>query len=612
MGATVFLRGATGIIALYTTGNGQYDFPGLPAGTYSLDVTPPSGYRAGAAGLATEVTIGCGATVTQNVTLVASATPTATPTRVTSTRITPIPNAKVTPRVQTIAASSYFKPFEVSAIFDIAGCGAIYSPGLYRLTQSLTSKWDCIQIASDDVIFDCQGFSLNGVDGNGYGVVVHHVGSLLSKRPPRNIEIRNCKSGKHKYGIFVDAADNLYIHDNDVSNNFRDVDERNFGVFLGLAEGGGIRVGDTRNALIANNRADNNAIGIDVRQSSRITVRGNTANENSAWGVHFYGVQFGEVSENHTADNIRYCTWGSGTVGPGCDAGGIMLQAGSSNNLVRDNVITGSNGNGIFVKAHGTPCGNDNIISGNTISGSLYNAIELSFCEGNKLQGNRISESLDGIWLGFARNNTIDAGNELRNLSNHGIISWNSSGNNVSSNKIINSREGLYFYSSDFDRAQFFFVQGGPEEHVSRGNCLCDNLLQENSVAAIHLNSSLRNQITKNRLINNGVNFIMEGNTAGNVIEDNIIQGGAHRWEAPFFYRVSWRAPINASSSTHSDVAVKLGALAAYDAGGRLLTPNEMLRAIWTDAPGEPFALYWFKQKLRVSLGSWQTNATRY
>jgi parallel beta-helix repeat protein len=571
MGAKLFLYNSTGVVGLYTTGNGQFYFPGLVAGEYTLTAAPPLGFTP--SGQPTfDLTVDCDATITQNILLngASTPTPTRTATAVSQSRITPVASGSSTPRPSASGAptGTNFKPFTVAAVYDIAGCGSINAPGLYRLAVSLTSQWDCIQINSDNV--------------------VHQIGNVLSQRPARNIEIRNCKSQKHKYGVFIDAADNLYIHDNELSNHFRDTDERNFGQFLGLSEGGGMRLGTTTNALIANNITDNNAIGIDIRNGSGITVRGNRANGNSAWGIHLYNVQFSELSDNTAADNLRYCTWGNGTVGPGCDAGGIMLQSGSSRNVIKNNTITGANGNGIFVKAHGTACGDGNTIQGNTIRGSLYNAIELSFCRDNKIAENRINDSLDGIWLGFAKNNEL-VGNQIQDLANHGIISWNSSDNNISTNTIVNSREGLYFYSGEYDREQFFFVQGSPEDHASRGNCLCDNTLLNNVVAAIHLNNSFRNQITQNRLTNNGVNFVMEGNTAGNIIQDNVIEGGSFHFGAPGKYHVSF--------------AAKPSALSAFDSGGRSLSRAEFVKAILTDLPGDSFDLYYFKLKMRATLG---------
>lgn len=587
-GAKLFLYNASGVVGLYTTGNGQFYFPGLIAGKYTLTVAPPTGYTPSGTP-SYDLDLACSQTVTQNVLLnvgTALLTPTVTPTPTSRSKITPVAGEIGTPRASTSGdGNSNFKPFTVAAVYDIAGCGSITSPGLYRLTGTLTTQWDCIQIFSDNVIFDCQNNWLNGTDENGYGVVVHQIGNVLNQRPAQNIEIRNCKSHTHKYGIFIDAANNLYVHDNTLDNQFRDTDGRNFGLFLGLAEGGGMRIGSTTNALISNNHTDDSAIGIDVRNSSQLTVRGNTANGNTAWGIHFYNVQDSEISNNSAADNLRYCAWGNGTVGPGCDAGGIMLQSGSSRNVIKNNTITGSNGNGIFVKAHGTPCGDGNTIQGNTISGSLYNAIELSFCRDNKIQENHITNSLDGIWLGFAQNNAV-IGNQLQDLANHGIISWNSADNNISTNTIINSREGLYFYSSDYDRQQFFFVQGSPEDHTSRGNCLCDNTLTGNMVAAIHLNNSLKNQITQNRLTNNGVNFVMEGNTAGNIIQDNTIQGGT--------YNIVPQPVQNASFSSQPQ------ALTIFDWGGHVLSRQSFIDAIQTDNPTDSWDLHWFKLKMRI------------
>lgn len=582
MGATLFLRNASGIVAVYTTGNGQFNFPGLVSGSYSLSETPPTGYTSSSP-LSFELKVNCGDFLLQNIFNNAlNGTPVA------GLRLTPVPGA-LTPRAPGGVASDNFTPFDVGAVYDIGGCGTLSAPGLYRLTTSLRTQWDCIQIAGDNIIFDCQGNSLNGTDMNGYGVVVHHVGNIFNQRPPRNVEIRNCHMKTHKYGIFVDAADNLYIHDNVSSSNYPDVDNRNFGNFLGLSEGGGIRVGDTRGGFISKNTTNGSAIGIDVRNSARITVSDNTASGNSAWGIHFYNVKNGEIATNLTENNVRYCTWGNGTVGAGCDAGGIMMQAGSSFNYVHNNTVGNGNGNGIFIKAHGTPCGDSNTISNNRISGALYNAIELSFCRDNKIEGNQIDGALDGIWLGFAVNNTIDAGNTLTDLTNHGIISWNSSANNVSSNRIVNSREGLYFYSADYDKQQFYFVDGDAGDHLSRGNCLCDNSLERNAVAAIHLNNSIENEIARNRLINNGANIVLEGNTKANVINDNSIQGGTFRDAPPRFeYAATGRMPR---------------ALTVFDERGNVLSHQDFVRTVWSDAATDTFDLRWFKYKLRISLG---------
>lgn len=600
MGAIVYVKDANGTVGMYTTGSGQFGFPGLLAGPYTLSETPPTGYEVEDSA-SVNVTVACGVTATVNFyNVIAGATP--VPTFAPTPSSTPSPSSNSGVPVHSSATG--FTAFTTGPVSYISGCGSIGSPGVYYLTTSLSSHWDCIQIFTDNVILDCQGFSLNGYEGNGYGVVVHHTSPILG-RALRNVEIRNCNMTRHRYGIFIDAADNLYIHDNNTSGNYNDTDKRNFGIFLGLVEGGGIRVNDTRGALVSNNRADSQAIGLDIRQSTGIILHGNNANANTAWGIHFYGVTNSEISSNTSSNNIRYCTWGSGVVGAGCDAGGIMLQSGSSHNLIANNTISGSNGNGIFIKAHGEECGNDNTVANNHIYGSMYNAIELSFCRNNRLQGNEINDSLDGIWMGFSLDSEIDAGNYLHDLTNHGLISWNSQDNNVSNNKVVNSREAMYFYSSDYKKEEFWFVPGEASDHVSRGNCLCANTISNNSVAAFHLANSIKNRVTDNTLTNNGTNFLLEGNTSGNITQPNDIHGGAFDL-TPRFSRASL-APQARSIAMESSSVAPFGsrplALTAYDLNGRALSREEFIRTLATSSPYEPFDLRWFKYKLRISLG---------
>jgi parallel beta-helix repeat protein len=124
-------------------------------------------------------------------------------------------------------------------------------------------------------------------------------------------------------------------------------------------------------------------------------------------------------------------------------------------------------------------------------------------------------DSLDGIWLGFA-NNTEIKGNVIANMRNHGVISLNSRGNTVSGNQIINSNEGIYFYSEEYDRNEFSFLP--PGDYTSHDNCLCGNTLQNNAIA-IHLRDSVRNQVTGNNYLNNNRNVLTQGRNDGNNIQ---------------------------------------------------------------------------------------------
>ncbi len=404
----------------------------------------------------------------------------------------------------------------------LGDCAEIWQSGYYVMANDFKTKakrFNCMIVQASDVVVDCNGHSIEGLDYQGYGFWIRKYGFPLLQTP-QNIEIRNCKAFRSRTGLFAEAGVNLYIHNNDFSNNYDDTDKRRYGIFLGMTEGGGIRFDKVQNARVENNVTHNAAIGIDIRDSDQVLVRNNTAVNNSAWGVSLLNTTNSEVSNNTLRDNVRFCTWGNGTVGPGCDAAAVILQDGASHNVVKNNAITGQNANGIFIKAHGTRCGDDNTIQSNQIIDAAYNAIEFSFCKDNKVIGNEISGSYDAVWFGFSTNTEI-RDNIIRNMNNHGIISYNSRGSAISNNQVINSREGIFFYWDDAytrDQQRFYFLTPSPDRYASRDNLIEKNSLQNNAVAGIHLSNSIQNRVLNNTFANNGKTVWVEGKNDGNVI----------------------------------------------------------------------------------------------
>ena len=418
----------------------------------------------------------------------------------------------------------------------ISQCGTIDKGGNYRLGGDLTANGECIKIAASNVLLDCNGHAIRGTNFTGYGVGIHKYG-LLGSQTPTNVEVRNCRVSNFRYGIYAEAGDHLSIHNNDSSSNYDDTDPATrFGIFLGMSDGGGIRLTNTTSSQVFQNTTLHQGIGIDIRYSSGISVRNNTSSDNSAWGINLLRTQNSEAVGNTTNDNVRKCTWGAGTIGYGCDAGGIVVQDGSNGNTIANNTVTGRNGNGIFIKAHALPCGNNNTITGNTINSVLYNAVEFGFCTGNKVNSNQMNSGLDGVWLGFAHNNEIK-NNTIVGMRNHGIISSNSNSTTVSGNQIISSNEGVYFYTEDYDRAAFAFLP--PGDYTSHDNCLCGNTFQSNSIA-VHLMDSTNNQVTNNIYRDNGRTFLVQGNGSGNNLQGFLDGSGA-----PWIPRlIAFRFPV--------------------------------------------------------------------
>ena len=469
-------------------------------------------------------------------------TPTVTPSISPTPSLSPTPTLSPTPRPPTLSPTPRPptlvptpRPPTTVPFEGITQCTTIDESGNYRLGSDIGANGECIKIKASYVVLDCANHTIRGTNNAGYGIALRKYG-LFNTQTPAYVEVRGCRVSNFNTGIWVEAGDHLVIRDNDASNNYDDTDpSTRFGKFLGMTEGGGIRLNNVTSSQVLNNTTLHQAIGIDVRYSSGVVVRGNTASDNSAWGINFLRTNNSEASGNHTVDNVRKCTWGAGTVGWGCDAGGIVVQDGSNSNLIANNDVSGRNGNGVFIKAHALPCGNNNTITGNTISNVLYNAVELGFCTGNRINNNTMRGGTDGIWLGFAHDTEIK-GNTIANMSNHGIISANSRSNTVSGNQIINSNEGIYFYGEAYDRTVFSFLP--PGDYNSYGNCLCGNTLQSNYIA-VHLQDSTFNNVTGNTYTSNTRTFLVQGNGDG-----NNLQGFDPGILFPFGTGVAWRQII--------------------------------------------------------------------
>ncbi len=404
----------------------------------------------------------------------------------------------------------------------LGGCAEVWQSGFYKMYadfKTTLKRFDCMVVQASDVIIDCDGHTIEGLNKQGHGFWIRKYGFPFLQTP-NNVEIRNCKVTNARDGVFAEAGTNLWIHNNDFSNNYDDTDSRRFGIFLGLAEGGGIRLDNVQGARIENNTANNAAIGIDVRNSDSITIRNNTAINNSAWGVNLLNTQNSEVSGNTLKDNVRWCTWGSGVVDRGCDAGAIMLQDGASHDVVQNNTISGQNGSGIFIKAHDLRCGDDNLIQNNKIGDALYNAIELGFCTGNKVIGNEITgngSTYVGVSFGFDSNTEV-RNNKITGMRNQGINSWDSRNTIIDGNQISTSHEGVLVYWSGWDPNQFGFLTPSPDHYASRDNTISNNALRGNALAGIHLLNSIQNHITNNTFANNAKNVWVEGKNDGNVV----------------------------------------------------------------------------------------------
>lgn len=397
-------------------------------------------------------------------------------------------------------------------------CTIISSPGGYRLRQNLKAGWDCINIRSGNVILDCDGKQIEGTEFMGKGVLVesHGEGGMT---PPEHVEIKNCRITRFQYGIEVEAGRDIRLHDNDVSSNFDDTRGSYHGAWLGLVDGGGIRVNETEASIIERNVATHGANGIDIRDSRQVTVRGNLASSNSAFGIALTHSSDSVIEGNTVNDNVRWCTFPGEqgeVVVPGCDSAGVMLQDGSSRNVVRYNSISGQNGDGIFVRNHTGRCGNDNTVVNNDVTGAIWNGLEAGFCDGLTVSGNDFSQSKFGVWISYM-DRIILQNNRLAGMEQAGAVIKNSHHALVKNNVFEGSGEGLVLLWDAADQGRGWTLPHPFSYYRSFANVVTGNSFTQLAASAIHLQDSTANQIAANRFDGVGVPYRLDGDTGSNL-----------------------------------------------------------------------------------------------
>ena len=229
------------------------------------------------------------------------------------------------------------------------------------------------------------------------------------------------------------------------------------------------------------------------------------------------------------------------------------IKINSSNNTVRNNVVSHNNGTGIFVwiasrnnsiinnvVSHNNKSGiflwnsSYSAISGNTASFNKWNGIRLmDFCSNNTInrnkvhhnemhgvsiessRNNKITENdasyneLDGVLLEDSPKNTIEGNNAYHNAKN-GIRMLNSSQSKVVKNKAKDNRWGIFLHES--------------------GNSTAEGNIASNNNCGIDLSHSRNSTMRRNLMSDNRYNF--RADEANDVDISNLVDG------KPIYYLV--------------------------------------------------------------------------
>jgi parallel beta-helix repeat protein len=234
----------------------------------------------------------------------------------------------------------------------------INSAGVYVLQNDITgsSNSACIDITSDDVFFDGQGYTIDGIDGgSSKGIYAHGTGGSHLV----NITIVNVTLTDWDYGIHISYVDNSTVANNTANSNL------NTGIYLYLSSSNSIENNDaktnTYGIYLSGNLGDGD--GGDEIFVSYNNITGNNASENSHSGIYLLSEDNTRIWDNFMLNN----QYGVYLTGLSC-----------SNNLIYNNYIAGNSNSNAYDGSAGptywntTKTGGTNIVRGPWIGGNYW------------------------------------------------------------------------------------------------------------------------------------------------------------------------------------------------------------------------------------------------
>jgi len=259
---------------------------------------------------------------------------------------------------------------------DLTACGEITSLGEYILLNDVNSEGRCFNIVSDDVVLDCNGYQIIYAELNdgGQGILVDHA---------ENVEIRNCNIITH--ATYAGAAMNFfhspngYVHHNVIDNT------ATYGAPYGTY------AMHSPNMIIDSNTYNNNDnAGVWINEgSNNARITNNVVRPIHSTGVK--GIKISTDSDELLISGNDIITGGHGGHGVvldrspsdaemrnsvvennvivvNGDAGGISLDTGVIDSIVRNNGITVNHidGNGVALWSGNN---RNNLVSNNIVSG---------------------------------------------------------------------------------------------------------------------------------------------------------------------------------------------------------------------------------------------------
>jgi parallel beta-helix repeat protein len=266
-----------------------------------------------------------------------------------------------------------------------------------------------------------------------------------------NIVVNNTANSNEIDGIGLSSSYNNIVENNTANLNKDDgveLLESDDNTIKNNTVNSNVGTGISLYSVNANNTIENNIVlnnhkGIYLNSSSSNTIKDNSAS-NNRWGIYLSSSPNNSIKENIAKTNKEagislYLSSNNNTVEKNIASNngyGIYLSS-SLNNIIKNNVANSNNKHGIWLSSS-----DDNVIEKNIASnnygGGLYAGIYLSSSSNNIIIENIANSNYEkGIWLSLSCNNILKKNDVSR--SDYGIHLYNSTGNNVYHNNIINN-----------------------------------------------------------------------------------------------------------------------------------------------------------------------------
>lgn len=274
-----------------------------------------------------------------------------------------------------------------------------------------------VKTISEGIANASEGDTIYVYNGTYYETIVINKSVYLVGENNQNTII----DGEKIFDVVSITADSVFISNFTIQNSSVDIDFPRSGIRI-----------YSNYTTINNNIITKNQEGIEICNLPAIfyTCHNNDIIDNS----FIENSLTIDNSQNNIVNNNYFKAIDSQTLD------GIFLKN-SKNNLIKDNIITGSYNTAIYLTGS-----NNNTINNNEIEDCLEEGILISNSNKNKIHHNTINNSDEGVSLTNSDNNLIKF-NVIKN-NDKGIWLLKSNKNNIRYNSIINNRLGVVIEKS--------------------------------------------------------------------------------------------------------------------------------------------------------------------